>query len=108
MSAMIRMAKAGSCSTVRSAPSAIILCSWRLARAGTLPSPKTAITCWPVVTKSPTAACTASMQWCLLAHLTTVVAVDGVYCHAPGTVTDVSIWWVSSARSDPRMAPTSG
>jgi hypothetical protein len=40
--------------------------------------------------------------------VSTVLAVDGAYCHPWGTVTDVSACLVSSARSTPKTAPASG
>ena len=40
--------------------------------------------------------------------VSTVLAVDGAYCHALGTITDVSACWVSRATSGPRIAPISG
>ena len=44
----------------------------------------------------------------LLKGVLAVLAVDGVYCHAWGTVTDVSAWRVSTASSGPRIAPAKG
>jgi hypothetical protein len=40
--------------------------------------------------------------------VSTVLAVAGAYCHAWGTVADVSAWRVSSATIGPRIAPASG